>query len=148
RGAVMALSPFAREHLAAAVRTWTVPRAIGKVIEIAGTIVQIEMSGASLGDIVEIECTTGGVMCEVGGVRGPVLLAIPLQLAGRIAPGATVRHCGAMAALPVGDALIGRLIDPFGGPLDGGLPVACAARVPIDGRALPIEQRGEVDQRF
>ena len=144
----MALTAFAREHLAAAVRAWTAAKPIGKVIEIAGTLVQIEMTGASLGDIVEIESAAGAVMCEVVGFRGPMLLAIPLQMARRVAPGATVRHLGAMAQLPVGDALIGRLVDPFGGALDGGPPVACAARVPIDGRALPIEERGEVDQRF
>ena len=144
----MALTPFAREHLTAAVRAWTAVKPIGKVIEIAGTLVQIEMTGASLGDIVEIESAAGAVMCEVVGFRGPMLLAIPLQMARRVAPGAMVRHLGAMAGLPVGDALIGRLVDPFGGALDGGPPVACAARVPIDGRALPIEARGEVDQRF
>jgi flagellum-specific ATP synthase len=53
-----------------------------------------------------------------------------------------------MSTLPVGDALIGRLIDPFGYPLDGEPPPACRSRVPIDGRALAIEDRGEVEQRF
>lgn len=142
------LGDAARVQLAAAVRGWVRPQPIGKVIEIAGTVAQIEMTGTSLGDIVSIEGGAGAVMCEVVGFRGGLLLAIPLQLARRIAPGATVRHCGPMAALPVGDALIGRLVDAFGHPLDGGPPPACSARVPIDGRALPIELRGEVDQRF
>jgi flagellum-specific ATP synthase len=53
-----------------------------------------------------------------------------------------------MSTLPAGDALIGRLIDPFGNPLDGKPPPRCAARVPVDGGALPVEQRGEVDERF
>jgi len=144
----MALSSASRAQLTAAVRSWIRPRPIGKVIEIAGTVVQIEMTGASLGDIVEIESAAGGVMCEVVGFRGPLLLAIPLQLARRVAPSATVRHCGAMAALPAGEALIGRLIDAFGNPLDGEPAPACTARVPVDGRALPIELRGEVDHRF
>ena len=143
-----ALSDTGRAHLAAAVAGWTRPQPIGKVIEIAGTVVQIEMGGASLGDIVAIQGASGSVMCEVVGFRGPMLLAIPLQVARRIAPGARVRHLGAIASLPVGDALIGRLIDPFGAPLDGGPPPACTARVAIDGHALPIEERGEVDQRF
>jgi len=142
------LSQAARSHLTAAVRGWLEPRPIGKVIEIAGTVVQIEMTGAALGDIVEIAGAAGAVMCEVVGFRGSTLLAIPLQAARRIGPGATVRHLGALAALPVGDALIGRLIDPFGHPLDGGPPPVCSARVPIDGRALPIDERGEVDVRF
>jgi flagellum-specific ATP synthase len=143
-----ALSASGRAHLAQTLAAWIQPRPVGKVVEIAGTVVQIEMTGTSLGDIVELDSATGGVMCEVVGFRGSLLLAIPLQQARRIAPGATVRHLGALAALPTGDALIGRLIDPFGAPLDGGPPPACTARVPIDGRALPIEQRGEVEQRF
>ena len=143
-----ALPLAARTQLAGLVRGWTRPQPTGKVVEIAGTVVQIEMTGATLGDIVSIDGGDGGVRCEVVGFRGSTLLAIPLQVARRIAPGALVRHCGALAALPVGDALIGRLIDPFGVPLDGGPPPACNARVPIDGHALPIEERGEVEHRF
>lgn len=146
--AASALPSAGRAHLAATVRGWLTPRPIGTVSEIAGTVVQIEMAGAALGDIVAIESPAGAVMCEVVGFRGSTLLAIPLQLARRIAPGAMVHHCGAMATLPVGDALIGRLIDPFGNPLDGQPPPACQIRAPLDGHALAIEERGEVDQRF
>src|SRR5262245_37005145 len=120
-----ALPLVGRVHLAAMVRGWLTPRPTGRVLEIAGTVVQIEMTGTSLGDIVEIEGAAGAVMCEVVGFRGSTLLAIPLQVARRIAPGATVHHCGAMSALPVGEALIGRLIDPFGNPLDGEHAPAC-----------------------
>ena len=143
-----ALPTTGRAHLAELIRGWATPHPTGKVLEIAGTVVQIEMTRTSLGDIVEIEGAAGTVMCEVVGFRGSTLLAIPLQVARRIAPGATVHHLGAMASLPVGDALIGRLIDPFGNPLDGEPMPACRTRVPIDGGALAIEDRGEVDQRF
>jgi flagellum-specific ATP synthase len=142
------LTPAGRAHLTGAIRGWLRPRPLGKVIEIAGTVIQIEMTGAALGDVVEIVGDAGGVMCEVVGFRGSVLLAIPLQVARRVAPGAQVRHLGALADLPVGDGLIGRLIDPFGQPLDGGPPPLCTARTPIDAGALPIEQRGEVALRF
>jgi len=145
---VSALPLAGRAHLTELVRGWATPRPTGKVLEIAGTVVQIEMTRTSLGDIVEIEGSAGAVMCEVVGFRGSTLLAIPLQVARRIAPGATVHHLGAMASLPVGDALIGRLIDPFGNPLDGEPPPACRSRVPIDGGALAIEDRAEVDLRF
>ncbi|HEX3765011.1 MAG TPA: FliI/YscN family ATPase [Kofleriaceae bacterium] len=143
-----ALPAAARAHLVDTVQGWLQPRPIGKVIEIAGTVVQIEMTGAALGDIVEIAGEAGPVGCEVVGFRGATLLAIPLQAARRIAPGAKVRHLGALARLPVGDALIGRLIDPFGAPLDGRPAPVCTARVPLDGGALPIDERGEVAARF
>jgi flagellum-specific ATP synthase len=145
---VSALSPAGRARLTASLEGWIQPRPLGRVIEVAGTVLQIEMTHTALGDIVEIDAPTGGVRCEIVGFRGSRLLAIPLQLARRIAPGATVRHLGSLSTLPVGDALVGRLIDPFGAPLDGKPPPVCGARVPLDGHALPIEQRGEVDLRF
>ena len=48
---------------------------------------------------------------------------------------------GAMAAFPVGDALIGRLVDPFGNPLDGHeADVVPVARVLRTGIAKADEQ--------
>jgi flagellum-specific ATP synthase len=129
-------------------RAWATPSPLGAVVEVAGTLVQIAMVGAALGDVIEIESAAGPVSCEVVGFRGQTLLAIPLQPARRIAPGATARLRGALATLPAGDALIGRLIDPFGHPLDGLPPPRCTARVALDAPALPIEARGEVATRL
>jgi flagellum-specific ATP synthase len=134
--------------LRALVESWTMPQPLGHVTEVAGTIIQVAMTGAELGDVLEIESATGAVACEVVGFRGQTLLAIPLQPARRIAPGAPARLRGAMATLPAGDALIGRLIDPFGEPLDGLPPPRCEHRVQLDGGALPVEKRGEVEERF
>jgi flagellum-specific ATP synthase len=87
-------------------------------------------------------------MCEVVGFRGATLLALPLQPARRIAPGATVRLRGEMSELPCGDALLGRLIDPYGEPMDGLPRPLCLDRIRLDANALPIEDRGEVEHRF
>ncbi|MGN6109498.1 MAG: FliI/YscN family ATPase [Kofleriaceae bacterium] len=142
------LAASLRAALDARIQSWLAPQPLGTVTEIAGTIVQIAMTGVALGDVVEIEGAAGDVMCEVVGFRGATLLAIPLQPARRIAPGATVRLRGAMASLPAGDALIGRLVDPFGNPLDGLPAPRCTTRVPLDTPALPVEERAEVDARF
>lgn len=144
----LTLASSLRAALDARIQSWLAPQPLGTVTEIAGTIVQIAMTGVALGDVVEIESAAGDVMCEVVGFRGATLLAIPLQPARRIAPGATVRLRGAMASLPAGDALIGRLVDPFGNPLDGLPPPRCTTRVPLDTPALPVEERAEVDARF
>jgi len=145
---VSALSAAATERLTSLVKGWTRPQSLGSVVEIAGTLIQIAMSGVSLGDVVVVETPAEEVMCEVVGFRGQTLLAIPLQPARRIAPGAVVRLRGAMAELAVGDALIGRLIDPFGNPLDGQPAPRCTSRIRLDGGALPIEQRAEVAEKF
>ncbi|MEJ7603815.1 MAG: FliI/YscN family ATPase [Kofleriaceae bacterium] len=135
--------------VAPVIASWLRPLPTGRVASVAGTIVEVAMTGGTLGDVLEIEAEgKATVMCEIVGFRGDTLLTIPLQPARRIAPGALVRQRGAMSDLPVGDDLIGRLIDPFGNPLDGLPPPRCATRVPLDGGALPIALRGEVDARF
>ena len=142
------LSAHGRAHLRSGLHAWLRPQPLGRVTEIAGTLVQIAMEGVRLGDVVVIEAAEDEVMCEVVGFRAGLLLAIPLQPARQIAPGATVRLRGAMSGIPVGDALIGRLVDPFGQPLDGGPTPLCTSRATLDGGALDIELRGQVDKRF
>jgi FliI/YscN family ATPase len=124
------------------------PRPVGAVVEVSGTIIQIAMTGVALGAVVAIESDAGDVACEVVGFRDRTLLAIPLAPARRIAPGARVHLRGALASIAVGDELVGRLIDPFGVPLDGLPPPRCSERVAIDHGALPIHERGQVDSRF
>jgi flagellum-specific ATP synthase len=136
------------ERLSGMVRSWLVPRPIGRVLEVAGTIIQIEMTGASLGDVVSIEAETGDILSEVIGFRDGKLLAVPLQPIRRLAPGAAVRLRGAMSTIPVGMALLGRTIDPFGNPIDGGAMPACNARIAIDAPVMPVDQRDEVTTRF
>jgi F-type H+/Na+-transporting ATPase subunit alpha len=46
--------------------------------------------------------------------------------------------------VPVGDGLIGRVIDALGGPLDGKGPVASTQRLPIERPAPPIMNRAPV----
>ncbi len=149
-----ALAPALTPALVAirkATRAWVIPKVLGRVTEVAGTLVQIavtEKNGPVLGDVLEVETTTGVVPCEVVGFRGETLLAIPLVPARNIAAGAPARPTGRAADVAVGDALLGRVIDPFGRPLDGGDPPRCTDRVPLDGGALPIDQRGGVNTRF
>ena len=46
----------------------------------------------------------------------------------KIKEGDTVRRTGEVMAIPVGDALIGRVVDPLGNPLDGGPAIDSAER--------------------
>ncbi len=137
-----------KDTLGALTRGWLVPKPIGRVLELAGTIIHIEMTGASIGDVLSIDTDAGDVLAEVVGFRDGQLLAVPLQPVRRLAPGAAVRLRGAMSTIPVGTALLGRTVDPFGIPLDG-LPMPmCKARIAIDRAAIPVDQRDEVTTRF
>ena len=46
--------------------------------------------------------------------------------------------------VPVGDGLLGRIVDPLGRPLDGKGPVMFTARLPTERRAPPIMDRAPV----
>ena len=58
--------------------------------------------------------------------------------------GDEVERTGRVMDVPVGDGLIGRVIDPLGGPLDGKGPVASSQRLPIERPARPIMDRALV----
>lgn len=58
--------------------------------------------------------------------------------------GAEVRRTGRVVDVPVGDGIVGRVIDPLGHPLDEKGPVAFSRRSPIEREAPPIMDREPV----
>lgn len=58
--------------------------------------------------------------------------------------GDEVERTGRVMDVPVGDELLGRVIDPLGRPLDDKGPVAASARLPIERPAPPIMDRAPV----
>jgi F-type H+-transporting ATPase subunit alpha len=58
--------------------------------------------------------------------------------------GAEVERTGRVMDVAVGDALLGRVIDPLGRPLDGEGPLAPGERLPIERPAAPIMDRSPV----
>ncbi len=63
-----------------------------------------------------------------------------------IKEGDTVRRTGKVAQVPVGKALVGRVVDPLGRPLDGKGPVVTDKHRIIDGRAPGVIERQPVKQ--
>jgi len=60
--------------------------------------------------------------------------------------GSRVRGTGAVVRVPVGEALLGRTIDPLGNPLDEGAPIEAERMDPIDRPAPAIVDRDLVTQ--
>ena len=61
-----------------------------------------------------------------------------------ISAGSIVRGTGEVARVPVGEALLGRVVDALGGPLDGGDPVVAEALAPAEQPAPAIVDRALV----
>ena len=59
--------------------------------------------------------------------------------------GDEVRATGAIASVPVGEAMIGRVVDPLGNPIDGKGPIATTRRRPLQRTAPGVIERKGVD---
>src|SRR5215212_7303526 len=64
---------------------------------------------------------------------------------GGIIEGMTVRSTGRIASVPVGDAMIGRVVNALGVPIDGKGPIATTGFRPIERIAPGVVQRQDVD---
>ncbi len=62
-----------------------------------------------------------------------------------IVEGMTVRGTGRIASVPVGDAMIGRVVNALGEPIDGKGPIATTGFRPIERIAPGVVQRQDVD---
>jgi F-type H+-transporting ATPase subunit alpha len=58
--------------------------------------------------------------------------------------GDEVERTGRVMDVAVGDALLGRVIDPLGAPIDGQGPISTASRLAVERRAPPIMDRSPV----
>lgn len=63
-----------------------------------------------------------------------------------IKEGDTVKRTKRVASMPVGEAMLGRVIDPLGRPIDGRGPIKTEKFLPIERKALGVVQRQGVKQ--
>src|SRR5438105_9259420 len=62
----------------------------------------------------------------------------------KIVEGDTVKRTGKLLEVPVGDALLGRIVDPLGNPLDGKGPIETSELRPAEFKAPGVVQRQPV----
>ena len=60
--------------------------------------------------------------------------------------GQPVRRTGAVMSVPVGEGMLGRVVDPLGNPLDGQGPIEATERRPLEFKAPGVIQRQPVTQ--
>src|SRR3990172_5879620 len=63
-----------------------------------------------------------------------------------IKQGDTVRRTGRVASIPVGDAMVGRVVNAIGQPIDGKGPIVTDEPRPLEGRAPGVVDRRPVNQ--
>ncbi|MGD0517031.1 MAG: F0F1 ATP synthase subunit alpha, partial [Thermoguttaceae bacterium] len=119
-------------------------REVGRVIEVGDGIARVYgLSGVMSGEMVEFP---GGVIglafnLEENSV-GVIILGDYLKISG----GDEVRSTGRLLSVPVGDGVLGRVIDPLGNPLDGGGPIISTERRLVESDAPGVAGRQPVKQ--
>lgn len=93
----------------------------GHVVQLIGLVIESEGPVAAVGDICRIESSRHDrtTLAEVVGFRNHRLLLMPLGEIHGIHPGSEVIATGEALRFPVGPALLGRVMDSLGRPLDG-----------------------------
>jgi len=119
-------------------------REVGQVIEVGDGIARVYgLSGVMAGEMVEFPNGVFGLAfnLEENSV-GVIILGEYLD----IHEGDEVRSTGRLLSVPVGEALLGRVIDPLGNPLDGGGPIVTAQRRPVEIIAPGVAERQPVKE--
>jgi flagellum-specific ATP synthase len=114
----------------------TLNRMVGMTLEAVGC-------EAAVGGRCLIDAADGrAIEAEVVGFGGDKLYLMPTDDIRGLMPGARVTPTRSVSEVPVGDALLGRVLDGGGRPLDGLGEIKCDERVPLMGMTLnPLQRR-------
>ncbi len=116
----------------------------GTVISIGDGVARIfGLEKAMAGELVVFP---GDVMGMVLNLEEDTVGAAVFGTDSQVSEGDTVKRTGRIADLPVGPALIGRVVDPLGVPLDGKGPIETAHRRRIESKAPGIMARQPVKE--
>ena len=106
---------------------------VGQVLQVSDGVARVYgLTEAEAGELLEFESGVMGVAMNLEVDNIGVVLLGSSEL---VKEGQTVRRTGKIACIPVGDGIVGRVVDPLGEPLDG--------RGPINGELLdmPLERK-------
>ncbi|HEX4132953.1 MAG TPA: F0F1 ATP synthase subunit alpha [Pirellulales bacterium] len=117
-------------------------REVGRVLEVGDGIARVYgLSGVMAGEMVEFPNGVNGLAFNLEEHSvGVIILGDYLT----IEEGDEVRSTGRLLSVPVGDALIGRVVDPLGNPLDGKGPIIAQERRPVEFMAPGVAFRSPV----
>ncbi|WP_232090275.1 flagellar protein export ATPase FliI [Billgrantia diversa] len=147
-------------HVRARVETVPGFRASGRVLRATGMVIEAVGLRVALGNACRIELLSSGssepprfAEAEVVGFNGERLLLMPLTEIAGLMPGARVFPLGdgpdhAARRFPLGESLLGRVVDGNGDPLDGLGPLDDAPRSPLATPPLNPLKRAPINEQI
>ena len=119
-------------------------KSVGRVLQVGDGIARIwGLEDVQMSELIEFPNDVVGMVLnlEIDNV-GAAIFGSDIK----IKEGDTVRRTGKVAEVPVGEALIGRVVNPVGQPLDGKGPIVTDKRRIIEGIAPGVVQRQPVKE--
>lgn len=116
----------------------------GTVVSVTDGIVRVHgLSAAMQGEMLEFPGNTFGMALNL---ERDSVGAVVLGSYEHISEGDTVKCTGKILEVPIGEALLGRVVDALGNPIDGKGPVNTSETAPIEKIAPGVIARQSVDQ--
>ncbi|MDP3637649.1 MAG: F0F1 ATP synthase subunit alpha [Azonexus sp.] len=117
---------------------------VGKLVAIGDGIARIEgLPSAAMDEILRFADGSEALVFDLGSKR---IGAILLNQREGLAAGSSAQLTGRRLDIGVGDGFLGRVVDPLGHPLDGGLPVEFSRRRALEVSSPPITARDFVER--
>ncbi len=115
---------------------------LGRVLSISDGICWLDgLADIMYGEVVEFDCGERGMILDIEPQRIGCVVFGGYE---KIESGSRVRRVGRIASVPVGDALLGRVVDPLGRAIDGKGRVQTELKRPIEYPAPGIPDRKSI----
>jgi FliI/YscN family ATPase len=136
------LSPYFEDLERIQSHRWT-----GEVTDVVGLLIESRGPNAAIGDFCEIQASGGrSIRTQVIGFRNGRVLSMPLEETGGLQLGDTVLARSDDSRVEAGPGLLGRVIDGFGKPMDGGGRLEATAAYSLYGQATNPLSREHITQ--
>jgi flagellum-specific ATP synthase len=135
------------KQLVTAMREAEFVRRTGTVSQFSGILVESIGPDAFVSELCEIKerANSAGVQAEVIALKDGRVLLMPYQDLRGISLGAEIIATGRRARVPVAEAMLGRVVDAFGSPLDGKVAIQPTAYQPLYAEPLNPLARSRID---
>jgi len=121
-------------------------RATGSVTAVTGLSLRFQLPGVRVGDVVTVKRRGDDLACEVVGFDRGEAVGMPLGALTGVGPDDQVEATGGGLVVRASRALLGRVVDGLGRPLDGGGSIEGGDVVPVDRDPEPALARRPVDR--
>jgi F-type H+/Na+-transporting ATPase subunit alpha len=120
---------------------------VGRVVEVGDGIARIYgLSKAMAGELIEFETSEGAIMGQVMNLEEDTVGAVIYGNFLVVKEGDTVKATGKLLEVPVGESLLGRVVDPLGRPIDDGPALNTTESSLVDIIAPGIAERQPVHE--